>query len=56
MGFLFALLTIDAIALWQRVDMSFRSDVSLIWSIFAARIGVGVASSWWSGSGGFWRA
>ncbi len=36
--------------------MSFRSDMSLVWSIFAACVGVGLASSWWPGSGGFRRA
>jgi hypothetical protein len=36
--------------------MSLRFGVLLFWSIFAACVGVGVESSWWSGSGGFWRA
>ncbi len=56
MSFLYVLLVIDAIALWHKEGMSSRSGVSLIWSTFAACVSVGLASNWWSGSGGFWCA
>ena len=45
--FLLALLTIEAMALWQREGMSTRSGVSLVSSILASCVGVGLGSNRW---------
>ena len=47
MSFLLALLTIEAMALWQREGMSTRSSVSLVCSILAICVCVGLGSVRW---------